>query len=254
MTNQVQHEKRAMLELIDLQVNYGAIEALKKVSLTVEEGSIVAILGANGAGKSTLLRTISGLVKAKSGSILLEGTTELLGRYPYKIAELGVIQSPEGRMILNGLTTEENLLVGSYPLKKGAQSRAKQLSDNLDYVYSTFPILKERRRQQANTLSGGEQQMLAIGRALMASPRVLLLDEPSLGLAPLIIRDIFHIIQQLKEAGNTILIVEQNAFQTLKVADYAYVLELGRVSMQGPANELIHDETLVEAYLGGQKA
>ncbi len=245
----------AMLEIKNLSVSYGAIEALKEVNLSVEEGSIVAILGANGAGKSTLLRTISGIVKARSGSILLAGQQELLGMYPYKIAETGVIQSPEGRMILQGLTTEENLLVGSYSVK-GAAGLSKQarINMNLERVFKLFPILKERRRQQANTLSGGEQQMLAIGRALMAGPRVLLLDEPSLGLAPLIIQDIFAIIQQLKEAGNTILIVEQNAFQTLKIADYAYVLELGRVSMQGPANELIHDETLVEAYLGGQKA
>ena len=191
----------------------------------------MALLGANGAGKSTLLRTISGIVKAKSGSILLDGKHELKGMYPYKIAELGVIQSPEGRLIFQGLTTEENLMVGAYGLKARGEKTKKQLvNENLERVFSLFPILKERRRQQANTLSGGEQQMLAIGRALMASPQVLLMDEPSLGLAPLIIRDIFAIIQQLKEAGNTILIVEQNAFQTLKIADYAYVLELGRVS------------------------
>lgn len=246
---------KAMLEVKNLYVNYGAIDALKGIDLEVAEGSIVAILGANGAGKSTLLRTISGVVKARSGSILLDGQHELLGRYPYKIAELGVIQSPEGRLILQGLTTEENLMVGTYGIKsKPGKPKKQVVSQNLERVYNLFPILGERRKQQANTLSGGEQQMLAIGRALMAAPQVLLLDEPSLGLAPLIIRDIFAIIQQLKEAGNTILIVEQNAFQTLKIADYAYVLELGRVSMQGPANELIHDETLVEAYLGGQKA
>ncbi len=246
---------KPMLEVKDLFVSYGAIDAIKGISLKVEQGSIVALLGANGAGKSTLLRTISGIVKAKSGSILLDGSRELLGMYPYKIAELGVIQSPEGRLILQGLTTEENLMVGSYGIK-GRQGKSKKqiVADNLDQVFSLFPILKERRKQQANTLSGGEQQMLAIGRALMAGPSVLLLDEPSLGLAPLIIRDIFHIIQQLREAGNTILIVEQNAFQTLKIADYAYVMELGRISMQGRASELIHDETLVEAYLGGQKA
>ena len=244
-----------VLEIKNLTVSYGAIEALKGVNLSVDKGSIVAILGANGAGKSTLLRTISGVVKAKAGSILLNGEKELLGMYPYRIAELGVIQSPEGRLILQGLTTEENLMVGTYALKnREGISKARQIQANLEQVFELFPILQERRRQQANTLSGGEQQMLAIGRALMASPQVLLLDEPSLGLAPLIIRDIFAIIQQLKEAGNTILIVEQNAFQTLKIADYAYVLELGRVSMQGPASQLIHDETLVEAYLGGQKA
>ena len=245
----------AMLDIRDLCVSYGAIEALKGISLKVDKGSIAAILGANGAGKSTLLRTISGVVKARSGSIMLEGSQELLGKYPYRIAEMGVIQSPEGRMILQGLTTEENLLVGTYGLKSQAGlSKKQRVAENLERVFQLFPILKERRKQQANTLSGGEQQMLAIGRALMASPQVLLLDEPSLGLAPLIIRDIFAIIQQLKEAGNTILIVEQNAFQTLKIADYAYVLELGRVSMEGPASELIHNETLVEAYLGGQKA
>ena len=245
----------AMLDIKNLSVSYGAIEALRDVNLSVEKGSIVAILGANGAGKSTLLKTISGLVKPKSGSITLAGEKNLVGLYPYKIAELGVIQSPEGRMILQGLTVEENLLVGSYGLK-GKNGKTKQvlIQENFGEVYRLFPILKDRRSQQANTLSGGEQQMLAIGRALMASPEVLLLDEPSLGLAPLIIRDIFDIIDRLRHAGNTILIVEQNAFQTLKIADYAYVLELGRVSMQGKASELIHNDALVEAYLGGQRA
>ena len=245
----------SMLEIKNLSVSYGAIEALRDVSLSVGQGSIVAILGANGAGKSTLLKTISGLVKPKSGQILLEGKTDITGMIPYKIAAQGVIQSPEGRLILQGLTTEENLRVGAYAVK-GSQgtSSGQKIRQNFDAVYSLFPILRERRQQQANTLSGGEQQMLAIGRALMAGPRVLLLDEPSLGLAPLIIRDIFRIIDHLRQAGNTILIVEQNAFQTLKIADYAYVLELGRVSMQGRASELLHNENLVEAYLGGQKA
>ncbi|MDD4081668.1 MAG: ABC transporter ATP-binding protein [Eubacteriales bacterium] len=248
-----------MLEIKDLCVSYGAIEALKGVSLSVEKGSIVAILGANGAGKSTLLRTISGLVKPKSGRITLAGDMDITGMVPYRIAAQGVIQSPEGRLILQGLTTEENLKVGTYAIRdkqEGGESlsRSQQIRQNFETVYELFPILRERRLQQANTLSGGEQQMLAIGRALMAGPRVLLLDEPSLGLAPLIIRDIFRIINRLREQGNTILIVEQNAFQTLKIADYAYVLELGHVSMQGPASQLIHDEALVEAYLGGQKA
>ena len=245
----------AMLDIKNLSVSYGAIEALRDVNLSVDKGSIVAILGANGAGKSTLLKTVSGLVKPKAGSITLAGEKNLTGMYPYKIAELGVIQSPEGRMILQGLTVEENLLVGSYGIKsKNGKTRRRQIQEHFEEVYRLFPILRERRAQQANTLSGGEQQMLAIGRALMAGPEVLLLDEPSLGLAPLIIRDIFDIIKRLRDAGNTILIVEQNAFQTLKIADYAYVLELGRVSMQGKASELIHDDALVEAYLGGQRA
>lgn len=255
-----------ILELRDLCVSYGAIDALKSVNISVEEGSIVALLGANGAGKTTTLRTISGVVKAKSGQILLNNEP-ITNRVPYKIASLGVIQSPEGRLILNGLTVEENLKVGAYGFK-GKEIRVKKsdgnyetvkmsksqlIKYNFDKVYKLFPILQERKKQQANTLSGGEQQMLAIGRALMASPKVLLLDEPSLGLAPLIIRDIFEVIKQIKEEGNTILIVEQNAYQTLKIADYAYVLELGKISMQGPASELIHDERLVEAYLGGKK-
>lgn len=255
-----------ILELRDLCVSYGAIDALKSVNISVEEGSIVALLGANGAGKTTTLRTISGVVKAKSGQILLNNEP-ITNRVPYKIASLGVIQSPEGRLILNGLTVEENLKVGAYGLKGQAirvkksdgnyetvkMSKSQLIKYNFDKVYKLFPILQERKKQQANTLSGGEQQMLAIGRALMASPKVLLLDEPSLGLAPLIIRDIFEVIKQIKEEGNTILIVEQNAYQTLKIADYAYVLELGKISMQGPASELIHDERLVEAYLGGKK-
>ena len=248
-----------ILEVQNLTVSYGAIAALKGIDLVVPENSIVAILGANGAGKSTLLRTISGVVKAKSGEILLQGTN--ITREPvYRIAHRGIIQSPEGRMILNGLTVEENLKVGAYALK-GREiveedgttkklSKNQMLQRNFELVYRHFPILKERRTQQASTLSGGEQQMLAIGRALMASPTVVLFDEPSLGLAPLIVRDIFKIIQDLKAEGNTILIVEQNAYQTLKIADYAYVLELGKISMQGPGHELLKNEKLVEAYLG----
>ncbi|NLG11388.1 MAG: ABC transporter ATP-binding protein, partial [Coriobacteriaceae bacterium] len=191
-----------VLEITNLSVSYGAIEALKDVSLAVEKGSIVAILGANGAGKSTLLKTISGLVRPKAGRIILHGDKNLVGLYPYRIAEQGVIQSPEGRLILQGLTVEENLLVGAYGMKgRDGLSKRQRVSRHFDDIYDLFPILKERRTQQANTLSGGEQQMLAIGRALMAGPEVLLLDEPSLGLAPLIIRDIFAIINKLKEAG-----------------------------------------------------
>ncbi len=240
------------LELKNLSVSYGAIAALKSVNIRVEAGTIVALLGANGAGKSTLLRAISGIVKPSSGDVLLNGSS-IAGKEPYKIAHSGIIQSPEGRLIFSDLTVEENLMVGAYGLKKKEnKSVAAQTSENFAHVYRYFPRLEERKKQQANTLSGGEQQMLAIGRALMASPTVLLLDEPSLGLAPIIVRSIFEIIEQIKKEGNTILIVEQNAYQTLKIADYAYVLELGNVSMQGAAKDLIHDEKLIEAYLGNK--
>jgi len=258
--------KENILELKNLAVSYGAIAALKGVDIDVAEGSITALLGANGAGKSTVLRTVSGIVKAKGGDILFKGKS-ILNKEAFTIAGYGIIQSPEGRLILSGLTVEENLLVGAYSLKKSditivdendkkrvvSMSAKEQQVYNFERVYRYFPILKERKKQQANTLSGGEQQMLAIGRALMASPKVLLLDEPSLGLAPLIVRDIFRIIDQIRKEGNTILIVEQNAYQTLKIADYAYVLELGKVSMQGKGYELLQDEKLVEAYLGGKK-
>ncbi len=251
-----------ILEIKNLNVTYGAIHALQDVNINVPEGSIVALLGSNGAGKSTTLRTISGVVKAKSGEILLNGEN-ILNKRPYHIAKEGIIQSPEGRMILNGLTVEDNLKVGAYATKgqtiieDGKEvklTKAQVIERNFERVYKHFPILKERATQQASTLSGGEQQMLAIGRALMASPKVLLLDEPSLGLAPLIVRDIFKIILELKREGSTILIVEQNAFQTLKIADYAYVLDLGKISMEGKAQDLLKDEKLIEAYLGEKKA
>lgn len=237
----------ALLEVKNLQVNYGPIQAVKGINLNVEEGSIVALLGANGAGKTTTLRTISGIVKKSGGQVVFNGE-DISKAKAYKIASRGLTQSPEGRLIFVGLNVEENLKAGAYTIKSN-----KQLRDNLERVYRLFPILKERRKQQANTLSGGEQQMLAIGRALMASPKLLLLDEPSLGLAPLIIKDIFRTLQEIRNEGTTILIVEQNALQTLKIADYAYVLELGQISLEGPASELINDSRLVEAYLGGKK-
>lgn len=237
---------KTLLEINDLIVDYGIIRALKGVNIKVDEGQVVAILGANGAGKSTLIKTISGLTKPSSGKILLNGE-EIQSLRPYEITKMGVSLSPEGRSILADLTVEENLLVGAYSVKN-----KKMINEKLAEVYSYFPILEERKKQIATTLSGGEQQMLAIGRALMANPKVLLLDEPSLGLAPIIVREIFSIIMKLKELGRTILIVEQNAFQTLKIADYAYVLELGRVSMEGEGHILIEDESLVEAYLGGK--
>ena len=236
----------ALLEVRNLQVNYGPIQAVKGIDLDVEKGTLVALLGANGAGKTTTLRAITGMVKAY-GSVHL-GETEILGQRGYKTARMGVNMSPEGRLIFAGLTVEENLKAGAYCIKS-----AKQYQKNMDRVQELFPILKERRRQQAGTLSGGEQQMLAIGRALMADPEILLLDEPSLGLAPLLIQDIFKTLQAIRSEGTTILMVEQNALATLKIADYGYVLELGKISMHGPASQLVRDERLIEAYLGNKK-
>ena len=236
----------ALLEVRNLQVNYGPIQAVKGIDLDVEKGTLVALLGANGAGKTTTLRAITGMVKAY-GSVHL-GETEILGQRGYKTARMGVNMSPEGRLIFAGLTVEENLKAGAYCIKS-----AKQYQKNMDRVQELFPILRERRRQQAGTLSGGEQQMLAIGRALMADPEILLLDEPSLGLAPLIIQDIFKTLQAIRSEGTTILMGEQNALATLKIADYGYVLELGKISMHGPASQLVRDERLIEAYLGNKK-
>ena len=237
----------ALLEIRDLKVNYGPIQAVRGIDLAVEEGSIVALLGANGAGKTTTLRTISGVIRPSGGSIRLAGK-EITRTRACKVARMGINMSPEGRLVFAGLTVEENLRAGAYCIRSRAETEK-----NMRRVLTLFPRLEERLRQQAGTLSGGEQQMLAIARALMASPRVLMLDEPSLGLAPLIIKDIFRTLQEIRSEGTTILIVEQNALATLKIADYAYVLELGRISMKGPAQELIHDAKLVEAYLGNQK-
>ena len=256
----------ALLEIRDLKVSYGFITALKGVNIDVEQGQIVALLGSNGAGKTTTLRTISGVIKPQGGKIILDGK-EVQGKSTYKVSKEGVMQSPEGRLLFPELTVEENLKVGAYGLKtkkekvvdeNGVETIVKvtakqQLKQNFERVYNLFPILAERKKQTANTLSGGEQQMVAIGRALMSSPKVLLLDEPSLGLAPLVIEEIFNAFKKIREEGTTILIVEQNALQTLKIADYAYVLELGVIGMQGPASELIKDERLIEAYLGGNK-
>jgi len=246
-----------VLEIKDLEIDYGIVKAIKKVSMDVEEGSIVAILGANGAGKTSLIKSVSGAVKVASGEILFRGE-DITNKEPYKIASKNIMASPEGRMILAGLTVEENLLVGAYSLKTierdGVKITKKQRTNELlERVFGYFPVLKERRRQQASTLSGGEQQMLAIGRALMGDPELLLLDEPSLGLAPLIVKDIFNIIKQIKEEGKTILMVEQNALQTLKIADYAYVLELGKVHSEGKAEKLLADDNLIQAYLGNTK-
>ena len=247
----------ALLEIKDLKVSYGFIAALKGININVERGQIVALLGSNGAGKTTTLRAISGAIKPESGSITLD-KKDIFGQATYKIAKEGITQSPEGRLLFPELTVEENLRVGAYGLKTKVIDGVKvtekeQLNRNFERVYNLFPVLKERRTQIANTLSGGEQQMVAIGRALMSNPKVLLLDEPSLGLAPLVIEEIFKAFKKIREEGTTILIVEQNALQTLKIADYAYVLELGKISLEGPAKELMTNKKLIDAYLGGGK-
>ncbi|MEG1633603.1 MAG: ABC transporter ATP-binding protein [Oscillospiraceae bacterium] len=238
----------ALLEVRDLRVSYGPIQAVKGIDLDVERGTIVALLGANGAGKTSTLRAITGVIKNSGGSIKLDGQ-EISGKRACKVARLGANMSPEGRLIFAGLTVEENLRAGAYCIRSGEECRK-----NLERMYKLFPILAERKKQQAGTLSGGEQQMLAIARALMANTKVLLLDEPSLGLAPLIIKDIFRTLREIRDSGTTVLMVEQNALATLKIADYAYVMELGGIGMSGPASELIHDERLVEAYLGNKKS
>ena len=235
-----------ILKITNLKLNYGPIAAIKGIDISVEKGQIVAILGANGAGKTSTLKVISGLLKPAAGEIIFDGNN-ISGKPAHVIAKQGIMQSPEGRHVLIGLTVEENLRVGGYNIKS-----KEELQRNFERVYNLFPRLKERAKQQSSTLSGGEQQMLAIGRALMGSPKLLVLDEPSLGLAPLLIKDIFDTLIKIKEEGTTILIVEQNALSTLKIADYAYVLELGKISMHGTAAELIKDERLVAAYLGGK--
>ena len=234
-----------ILKLTNVKLNYGPITALKGIDLSVEEGQIVAILGANGAGKTSTLKVVSGLLKPATGQIIFDGK-DITGKATHVIAKQGIMQSPEGRHVLIGLTVEENLRVGGYNIKS-----KEELARNFERVYTLFPRLKERAKQQSSTLSGGEQQMLAIGRALMGSPKILVLDEPSLGLAPLLIKDIFNTLVKIKQEGTTILIVEQNALSTLKIADYAYVLELGKISMHGKAEDLIKDERLIAAYLGG---
>lgn len=238
------NKENYILELKDLQVSYGAINALKGINIKVKKGQIVALLGANGAGKTTTLRTISGLVKPKAGKILLDGK-EVQALEAEKVTQAGISQSPEGRMIFQNLSVEENLMVGAFILHDKTEIQA-----NLERVFRYFPVLKERINQVAGTLSGGEQQMLAIARALMNSPKVLLLDEPSLGLAPLIIRDIMNIVKEISLEGTTVVIVEQNAVQTLKIADYAYVVELGLINSEGTGEELLNDSKLIEAYLG----
>ena len=233
-----------MLEIKDIHVSYGAIKALKGVSLTVEDGELVTLIGANGAGKTTTLHTISGLLKANSGSILLNGTD--LQKIPsYDIITHGMAQVPEGRHVFAQMTVLENLYMGAYILKDKAK-----IEENIEWVYAHFPRLKERSKQLAGTLSGGEQQMLATGRALMTNPKILLMDEPSMGLSPLLVSEIFSIIKELQKAGITILLVEQNAKMALSIADRAYVLENGRITISGPASDMLNDERVKKAYLG----
>ena len=238
-------EQKIALSIEDLHISYGAIHAVKGINIQVPEGSVVALLGSNGAGKTSTLRTISGLTHASAGKISYYGK-DITNMDTEKIARLGMSQSPEGRQIFGDLTVEENLKTGAFTLRD-----KKVIKKCFERCYRYFPRLEERKSQMANTLSGGELQMLAIARALMSNPKVLLLDEPSLGLAPLVVRDIFEIIKEIRKEGTTVVIVEQNALQTLKIADYGYVLEVGQISMEGPAHELIKDPKLVEAYLGG---
>ena len=233
-----------MLKIENLHVAYGGIQALRGISLEVPDGKIVTLIGANGAGKSTTLRTISGLVKAASGSISWNGE-ELLGKPIDKIVTSGIAMSPEGRRVFPDMTVLENLKIGAYLRKDKAE-----IQKDIQWVYSLFPRLEERHWQLAGTLSGGEQQMLAVGRALMSRPKLMMLDEPSLGLAPLVVQDIFSIIREINRQGVTVLLVEQNANMALKIADQAYVLETGNITMSGTGAELLVNEKVREAYLG----
>jgi len=234
-----------MLQVAALHVGYGAIRALRGVSLEVNEGEVVALIGANGAGKSTLLRTISGVLRPTRGEVLFEGR-KVSGMAEDKIVRLGIMQVQEGRGILTRMTVQENLEMGAYCRSNGAEVRR-----DIETIFDRFPVLKERRRQFGATLSGGEQQMLAIGRALMARPRLLMLDEPSLGLAPMLVREIFRIIREFKREKRTVLLVEQNARKALQCADRAYVLETGAIVLSGSGEDLLNSETVRAAYLGG---
>jgi len=234
-----------MLKIENINVYYGAIHAIKGISLEVNEGEIVTLIGANGAGKSTTLRTISGLLKPKSGNIEFEGQS-IAGKPAQNIVKAGISQVPEGRRIFANMTVMENLELGAF-----IRTDKAGIAADMKMVFERFPRLEERKNQEAGTLSGGEQQMLAMGRALMSRPRLLLLDEPSMGLAPLLIKEIFSIIQDINKTGTTILLVEQNANMALSIANRAYVLETGRITLQGPAAELAASEAVRKAYLGG---
>lgn len=234
----------AMLSIKDLQVYYGVIQAIKGISFEVNEGEIIALIGANGAGKTTILHTVSGLIPAKSGSVQFEGK-ELTKTAPHKIVQMGMAHVPEGRRVFQELTVFENLKLGAYTRKDKAE-----IDRSLKMVYERFPRLEERKKQVAGTLSGGEQQMLAMGRALMSSPKIILMDEPSMGLSPLLVSEIFDIIKSINESGTTVLLVEQNAKKALSIADRAYVLETGNIVLEGGAKDLMNDDSIKKAYLG----
>ena len=234
----------AMLEVKDLQVYYGVIQALKGISFHVNQGEVIALIGANGAGKTTTLQTLTGILSPKSGSIVFEGKD--LTRTPaHKIVEMGMAHVPEGRRVFADMSVYENLLLGAYTRKDKAE-----IAESLAGVYKRFPRLEDRKGQRAGTLSGGEQQMLAMGRALMSKPKIILMDEPSMGLSPILVEEIFHIIREISAGGTTVLLVEQNAKKALSIADRAYVLETGSITMDGKAQDLLNDEAVQKAYLG----
>ncbi len=238
-----------MLKIKDMHVHYGGIHAVKGISLDIEKGSIVTLIGANGAGKSSTVRAVAGLVRGVSGQILYSGKNKevnLVGKNPEDIVRLGLALSPEGRRILPHLTVEENLMLGAY-----IREDREGIATDLDWVYSLFPRLKERSWQKGGTLSGGEQQMLAVGRALMSNPDLLMLDEPSLGLAPILVKEIFSIIKKINSQGKTVLLIEQNAFAALSIAHKAYILEVGSVVLEGPGQDLLRNPKVKDAYLGG---
>lgn len=234
----------AMLEIKDLQVYYGVIQAIKGISFTVNEGEIIALIGANGAGKTTILHTISGLISAKTGSVKFMDK-ELTKTAPHKIVQMGMAHVPEGRRIFQELSVYENLKLGAFTRKDKAE-----IEQSIRMVYERFPRLEERKKQIAGTLSGGEQQMLAMGRALMSKPKIILMDEPSMGLSPLLVSEIFDIIKSINESGTTVLLVEQNAKKALSIANRAYVLETGNIVLEGAAKDLMNDDSIKKAYLG----
>lgn len=234
----------AMLEVKDLQVYYGVIQALKGISFEVNQGEVIALIGANGAGKTTTLQTLTGIIPSKAGKISFEGK-DITKTPAHKIVEMGMAHVPEGRRVFADMTVYENLLMGAYTRKD-----KNEISQSLENVYKRFPRLKERKNQRAGTLSGGEQQMLAMGRALMSKPRIILMDEPSMGLSPIFVNEIFDIIKEVSEGGTTVLLVEQNAKKALSIADRAYVMETGNITLSGKAEDLLNNESVQKAYLG----